>query len=112
MFPRKERVEKAVFDTLLKSGSVVNSGNVSLRYLTQPSNSKNKYSFVVSGKVSKSAVERNLLKRRGRYVIRKNSDRIKTPFICVFFFKPGSVKLDYKTLEAEILNLLFKAKLI
>lgn len=115
MFSQKERVNKDIFPAILKIGRTINSDNLSLRYIENKDVSaglKNRYTFVVSAKVSKLAVVRNLLKRRGRYIIRKNKDKIKTSFNCVFFFKPGSVKLNFEELEKEFLILLSKAKIV
>lgn len=114
MFPKKERVHKADFDTILKRARTVTSEHLTLRYVENnlSINKKNKYSFVVSANVSKLATIRNLLKRRGRHIIRTITKKIKTPYACVFFFKPRSADIDFASLEKEILMLLDKANII
>lgn len=115
MFSKKERSDKAVIENVIKNGRTTQSDNLSLKFLglnglLSPGN--NRYSFVVSNKVAKRAVVRNLLKRRGRYIVRKNSVKIKTPFACVFFFKPHAVGLGFKELEKDLLAILSRAGLI
>ncbi len=115
MFSQEQRVSKAQFQTLLKEGQNVHIEHLFLRFLPLKSNEKqqkNLYAFVVSSKVSKLAVTRNLLKRRGRAIVRKLSSQTRTPFICAFFFKTGSDKMEYIDLEKEIIDLLTKAKLL
>jgi ribonuclease P protein component len=115
MFSQKERVNKTAFPILLREGRTANSDHLSLKYIENKdakAGQGNRYSFVVSAKVSKLAVDRNLLKRRGRYIIRKYSTKIKTPISCVFFFKSGSNKLDFSQLEKEFLIILARARII
>ena len=115
MFPQKERALKATIAMVVKKGRTIGSNDLSLKYLEikgAPADQKNQYSFVASSKVSKLAVIRNLLKRRGRHIIRKISHNIKTPYVCVFFFKPGAVKLDFESLEKEMLSLLAEARIL
>lgn len=113
MFSQRERVNKTTFPILLREGRTVNSDNISLKYVEKNEpGEKNRYSFVVSSKVSKSAVVRNLLKRRARHAVRKHSSKIKKPITAVFFFKQGANKLDFSQIETEILSLLSRAKII
>ncbi len=104
-----------ILKTILKEGRTIHLGNLSLKYLEvqKPSvEQKNRFRFVVSAKVAKQAVLRNLLKRRGRYIIRKFSEKIRPSFFGMFFFKSGSIELDFVALEKEILDLLSKAKIV
>jgi ribonuclease P protein component len=115
MFSQKERVNKTAFPIVLREGRTANSDHLSLKYIEEKEakkGEKNRYSFVVSAKVSRLAVDRNLLKRRGRYIIRKHSNKIKTPISCVFFFKSGADKLNFDELEKEFLIILARARII
>ncbi len=115
MFSKKERVNRTIFPFILKEGVTFSSRNLSLRYIElkeAPVGQKNQYSFVVSAKVSKLATTRNLLKRRARYIIRKNSLRIRNPVACVFFFKLGAISLSFIALEEEIIALMSRAKIV
>jgi ribonuclease P protein component len=67
MLSKKERVNKDLFHKILKSGNSIYSSLFSFKYIK---NNEYKYSFVVSKKISKKAVERNKLKRYGYEALR------------------------------------------
>ncbi len=86
------------------------SANLSLR-VTKTQKGLSKFSFVVSKKVSKSAVVRNLLRRRGYSALQSALDREKIStggFLGAFFFKKGADKLDFKSIQSEVVFLLKK----
>lgn len=62
--------------------------------------------FVISGKIIKKAVKRNLFKRRGRHITR--SQKTKDGYIAIFFAKKGAGNLKYSDYKAEILDLMEK----
>lgn len=112
MLPRKRKVGLELFPFVLKKGKTVSSEHFSFKFTPIPSIKESKFSFVVSGKVSKKATERNLLKRRGYVVVRKNVILKKIPIAGVFFAKNGATKLSYEVLKKEIEDLLVKARMI
>ncbi len=112
MLPKSQKISREYFPKNFKDGKTYNSSNISLFIKKNKDNIPSKFSFVISSKVSKSAVSRNLLKRRGYYVIRKNKTQINPGFICVLFFKKSATKLNYKKIEEEILFLFKKTNLI
>jgi ribonuclease P protein component len=68
MLPKKNRANKKEFDLIFKNGKFVSSPNITLKYIKNIENvgfSSFKIAFVVPKTVSKKAVDRNLLKRRG-----------------------------------------------
>lgn len=101
---------KKLFPEVLKNGKNFHSSYISVKTLSVPNIGKNLFYFVVSGKIIKKAVKRNLFKRRGRYIMR--SINIKNGYIYVFFAKKGAEKLTFKELKNEIVNLLKKAKIV
>lgn len=111
MFPQKRKVGKALFPFVLKGGKVISVEHFSFRFTPTPGVTKSRFSFVVSAKVSKKATERNLLKRRGYAILKKNSGLEKIPVAGVFFAKRDSTRLSYNTLEQEINSLLAKARI-
>lgn len=116
MLPKKNRISRALFDTLLKGGIFFHSEHLSLRVIKQQKGLL-KFSFVVSKKVSKSAVTRNLLRRRGYVILlntikTKSKDIMNVGIIGAFFFKKGAEKLGFPELQEEIAFLLKKAKII
>ena len=108
-------INKETFTQLLKSGQVVHSNFLSIRFI-QPTTpvipNDNQYSFVVSSKVSKLAVVRNLLKRRSRAIINKHKKAIKNLLICAFFFKVGVTNFGFKELESLIVSILKQSRLL
>ena len=112
MLPQKRKVGTELFPLVLKGGKTVSSEHLSFKFVQIPSIQENKFSFVVSGKVSKKTTERNLLKRRGYAVIKKNGVLKKIPLAGVFFAKSGATKLSYSALEQEINSLLIKARIV
>ena len=71
---------------------------------------KSKFYFVVSGKIIKKAVKRNLFKRRGRHITK--SAKTKNGYIAVFFAKKGAGNLEYLDFKAEILDLIEKVGIL
>ncbi len=70
---------------------------------------KSIFSFSVSKKVSKSAVVRNKLRRRGYSVIESNISNIKPEHFLFFSYKKGGEKVSYKELENNVVGLLEKS---
>lgn len=116
MLAKKNRLSRALFDTLLKSGVSFHSPNLSFRTLVSQKE-PSKFSFVVSKKVSKSAVKRNQLRRRG-YAILQNTlkqedkGKMNKTVLGAFFFKKGVEKLSFIEIQGEIEFLLKKARVI
>ena len=73
-----------------------------------------KIGFVVGLKVSKKAVDRNLLKRRMREVVRLllADNKIRVGFMVALIAKPNMLGLDYKEIEASVLSVLKKGCLL
>ena len=111
MIPKKNRVHKALFDLIYTTGSPVHSPLFYLLYINN-SNSIQKFSFVVSKKIAKSAVIRNKLRRRGYSIIRKYNDFFNKNIQCVIFLKFGAQKLTFKEYEEQIVFLFKKAKIL
>ncbi len=70
-----------------------------------------RFSFVVSGKVAKSAVSRNTLRRRGYEAIKELGPK-PTGAVGMFFAKSKAADLPYKTLKIEIASLLRESRLL
>lgn len=107
MLPKQRRISKEFFEKIIKEGKNINSEHIYLRF-TKNIGKDSLFSFIISGKIAKKAVDRNLFKRRGRYIIQKNLNNIKAGYLYTFFAKKGVVELSFKVLEQEILFLLSK----
>jgi ribonuclease P protein component len=113
---KKNRLSRALFDTLLKSGVSFHSQNLSLRVM-KPQKEPSRFSFVVSKKVSKSAVKRNQLRRRGYAVLgsilrKENKEKMNKTILGAFFFKKGGEKLSFEEIQNEIEFLLKKSGIL
>lgn len=117
MLPKKNRVNKEKFEKTFKKGRFVNSSNVSLKFAIDPKTKLN-ISFTVPKSAVKSAVKRNLLKRRGYYVIKKHLKYLPLGFVGVFIFGKKSLEVfggrknknqdPISNLELEIQSILKK----
>ncbi|HJL55829.1 MAG: ribonuclease P protein component [Candidatus Pacebacteria bacterium] len=106
----ENKTVKELFSEVLKKGKSYHSPHVSFKMLHMPSIGKSSFYFVVSGKVIKKAVKRNLFKRRGRSIAK--SSGVKPGYVGAFFAKKGAGTLEYDKFKTEVLDLLQKAKLL
>lgn len=98
-------------ERIIRRGGKVSGNFLFIRFF--PNQLKNIRVAVVAGlKVHKKAVYRNKLRRRVREGLRQNLHQIKPGYDLVFFIKPQAMEADFKGLEAEILSLLGKARLL
>lgn len=111
MLPKKNRADKKAIEEIFKKGKVLQSPILTFRFLISSAN-KNpqpripRISIVVPKTVSKKAVDRNLLRRRGYEVLEKYLNVFPVEIIGVFVFKKYSD--DILILSNEIENLLHK----
>ncbi len=101
---------KKDFDAIFKSRHKFYSINFILRYIKN-NEENSKFAFVISKKVSKKAVDRNLIKRRMSEIIRKNISNIKSGYNIIFFAKSGVLKLDYIKIQEELIFIIKRSKL-
>ena len=94
MLPKKNRTNKAGIDQIFKQGKSVFSGNLSFKYINQKeAGSVIKVNFITPKTVSKKAVDRNLLRRRGYYLLAKHLDVFPTGMVGAFIFGKKSMKV-------------------
>jgi len=111
MLSKNNRLNKELFDELLKKGVVLHSPLFSFRFKDEGTDAF-RVAFVVSKKVSPFAVDRNRLKRRGysavRAVLKKLS--LKKTINGAFFYKKEALNASYKEIESEVSSLLVRSK--
>ncbi len=61
MLPKENRIPKTLYSTLLRKSRVFSIDGVNIRFCNTEKNTI--FSIIISGKVSKKAVQRNLIKR-------------------------------------------------
>lgn len=70
--------------------------------------SASKIGFIVSTKIFKRAVKRNLAKRRFRSAVRELLSEIPQGYHLLFVLKPETLTADYEVMKAEIKRMLEK----
>lgn len=111
MLKRERGLRKEEIEEIIKRGRSMHSPFMSIRYFID-SNKNSRFSFVISSKVSKSAVSRNLFKRRCRAIIKKHLNKIKYGGSFIFFAKNGVSERSYKELELDVIGLLERSKML
>ncbi len=108
MLPKNRRILRKEFTDITKNGKRHHSPSFILFLL--PIRSKtglnSKFSFSVSKKIHKKAVDRNKCRRIGYSVILRHLKQIKSGYYFFFSFKKTPKLISFATLEKEILELL------
>lgn len=100
---------EADFSIFKKSRSLA-SINLKIRWHVPHDQNHPRFGFIVPKKSVKNVTDRNLMKRRLKAIIAKYLSGIHAVDI-LFFPKPGTIKIKYKDLETETLDLFRKAKI-
>ena len=106
MFKKTEKMKRVDFDALLKSGKRIQNSIVSIVFQGAETT---KTAVVVSKKVSKGAVQRNLLKRRVFSILKKNRNLFEEKHIAVFV-KKTATQGTYQELEKGLVDVLTQIK--
>jgi ribonuclease P protein component len=105
MLPKKNRAHKKDIDLLFKKGGFVASPSFTFKFISQKISSV-RISFIVPKPVSKKAVIRNLLRRRGYIALEKHIKNFPSGLLGVFIFKKPEENVS--KIEHEIKNILDK----
>ena len=111
MIPKKSRINREDFEKMMKMGRLCNGGLFSLRFLKNTGKSTH-FSVVVSKKVAKTAVLRNKIRRRGYSIFQKVQKELKNNGFIILFAKKGAEKATFAETEAQIQEILKKAKIL
>ncbi len=93
MLPKKNRVDKKLFEFILQKGKFINSPNLSFKFLKDKTLTTPRISFVVPKSVTKSAVKRNLLRRRGYFVLNSYIKDLPISLAGVIFFGKKGIEV-------------------
>ena len=103
MLASKYRLKsKTSFARVEIDGKLIQFKSFGLGVYDRKDENPSQFGFVISTKISKSAVVRNKIKRIFSDHIRLNFEKIKPGQDVIFLIKPSIVKIDRKTLEKEI----------
>lgn len=106
MLPKNRRIQKKLFSSVVLLGKRYNSEHF-LAYINEiEKNKPSIFSFSVSKKVCKSAVDRNRLRRQGYSVISKHLNEILSGHTCFFSFKKGLKPITFNEIEREVGDIL------
>ena len=97
---------KSEFDRVKQEGQVIQSESFGTSLIKEEGQSK--FGFIVSNKISNSAVERNRIKRALKEAIRGSISKVGTGFKMVFFAKPLVSKHTAQEIENEVKRVLSK----
>lgn len=113
MLPSQHRLNKKQdIERVFKRGRTFYNGDLGLRF-TSTNIPKSRFTVVVSLKVSKKAVSRNLLKRRLREIIKKDIlPHLRQNVDGLILTKQSLLKLSFVDLKKTTLELFKKARLI
>lgn len=101
MLPKTHRLPRPQFPLVLKHGTKLNSLYFTLFYIPTAENNP-RFGIIVSAKVSKSAVNRNLLKRRLRHAVMSAIPDLKSPLDAILLAKPGSLNQTMQVFVKEL----------
>ncbi|MEQ1561330.1 MAG: ribonuclease P protein component [Nitrospira sp.] len=115
MLHKKRRISRKEFFYVLGQGKRYNSQHF-LAYVffdkTKNKPTDSRFSFSVSKKVAKNAVDRNKLRRRGYSILSNILDKIEPDFMVLFSFKKGSDKVSFELLSKEVFGLLSQSHVL
>ncbi len=106
MLPKKNRADRKDIEQIFKVGRFVNSPNLTLKFIKNHESFPPRISFLTPKTVSKKAVIRNLLRRRGYSALEKSFYKLPKGLLGVFVFK--KYQDDILILEHEIKTILNK----
>lgn len=108
VFPRRERLSRAMFPAILSNGRRFSSAHFTAVLSAAKdkivSNSNQGYAVVVSKKVARLSVTRHLIKRRVLHALKT----LPLPRTLILFPRPSIVGIHYKDIKTELENLLSK----
>lgn len=108
MLPKKRRVDTARFKDIMQRSATFHSVYLSLR-IQKDTAQVSRFSVVASKKVTRSAVERNFLKRKLSTPLAHFLPHIPVGFQGIFFIKKGFSELKPQEIKDEIKHLLEKS---
>lgn len=105
MLPRKHRVTRAEFDTLLRPDFQLHSPTFRVAVIKKE-NPSLQATVIASKKVAKKAHDRNLITRHVYNILHDNKKMLLLPAMIGFFTKPGIDELSFTELEKELKQVL------
>jgi ribonuclease P protein component len=105
MLSSTRRISKTEFKSLGR-GQGFHSPLMSLFVYKKPTATASQFAFLTSKKISKSAVVRNTLRRRGYVAVKSVLKTVVSGYYFVFNFKKGSEKALFSEISDTVIQLL------
>lgn len=93
---------RADFENLRQNGKFLTTPYFSFSFTKRETQLPSRFGFIVSKKISKSAVVRNRVKRILREIVRKNIGTVKEGWDAVFLVKSGILSAETDKIEVEV----------
>lgn len=93
---------RADFENLRQNGKFLTTPYFSFSFIKRETHLPSRFGFIVSKKISKSAVVRNRVKRILREIVRKNINSVKEGWDAVFLVKSRILNGDVAKIEVEV----------
>lgn len=120
MLPKKNRLNTKEVEDIFKKGSFLNSNNLTLKFILKKEGTSPKVSFLTPKTISKKAIVRNRLRRRGYEAIKGFFEVFPAGFVGAFVFGKKSEeffgggkekkKIAKENIENEIKTILDKMR--
>lgn len=105
MLPKNRRIPRKDFTYILQRGKRFHSPHFTLYIAHSEPQSLSQFSFSISKKIYKGAVDRNVYRRRGYNIISKKITEIPNGYFFLFTYKKGLYPVTFLELEKEVLDL-------
>ena len=110
MLASKNRIQKALFGKIAQNGVLKHTKFFSAKCFrldkkeikSLPAGRHGRFSIVISKKVAKTAVKRNILKRRFYSIFEKFLSKIKEPVGIIVYIKKGGEELSFTEIKKEV----------
>lgn len=113
MLARKFRLTgKENFERVQRDGQVYQSQNFGVAFVPRGDDAPSRFAFIVSTKISKSAVDRNLFKRTMNEAVRLSGHDIKNGFDIALLAKPSIMRTPTDILMKEVKNALIESGIL
>ncbi len=106
MLPKKNRVDTKNIKLIFKDGKFTTSPSLTFKFISTGSKNPPRISFIAPKSISKLAVKRNKLRRKGYQAMHKFINQFPSGILGAFIFKKPED--DILILENEIENILRK----
>lgn len=106
MLPKKNRVDKKGINLIFKKGNFITSSSFIFKFILINDSIRPHISFIAPKNIAKLAIKRNLLRRKGYYILKKYIDQFPSRILGVFIFKKPEE--DISKIEYEIKDILNK----